>query len=155
MVKLKHILSVVLILLLGGLFYLMAHYEVDFMKKFIMPPEGMTDEEWNVKFIIWGRYIIISAVAASLIWYAVGWFHKINDWRGFTMMKVLYYLIILLPAIICVWVQYKIPTLDKGMFVVVLFYIVNGLLLYYILTILLSPPSLKYIPPGARNLRRW
>ncbi|MBF0518554.1 MAG: hypothetical protein HQK92_02395 [Nitrospirae bacterium] len=152
----KHFLSIVLIVGVGVCFYIATAYEVDFIRKFVMLSSDVTtDDEFTEVFTRWGKYIVASSVATALIWYIVGWFYKINDWRIISKMKTVWYALFLLPILVVGVALYKAPVIEKGTAWVVIFYITNSLILFYFSTFLLSPPSFKYIPIGACKARRW
>ncbi len=121
----------------------------------MVPRADVTLEAWLESFRWWGTIGIAASLAAGVIWYVMGQFlFKVNDWKDAGKRPV-WVLLSLIPIGASVAAIFFTQQAQNYAWVAYVFYVVNGLLSYYLGTALFSPSSFKYTPVGASKLRRW
>ena len=118
--------------------------------------EGVNMEQWMASFQAWAFVCLGTAGFASLLWYFLAQrIFKINRWEDTAGKRPIWLLLSLLPAIAIVVSCICVERADSDLIVVYLFFIWNGLMPYYLATLLFSPSAFKYTPAGAKQIRFW
>ncbi len=159
----KHVGLICGILVIIGLFFLLVILgEVLIFEAYPpqLPDTGTTEQQqqqwmWIASFESWARVCVAIAGAASLLWYGLAqWTFKIrNEGKG-SEKRVVWGLLFLFPIVAGIVSCILVDRAEK-MWIAYLFFILNGLIPYYLATLLFSPASFKYIPWGAKQIRRW
>ena len=126
----------------------------------VNPPqlrEGTTIEQWKVGFQRWAYVCAGVSGAVSLLWYILAqWHFKINKWKDTEsnrwMWFLFWFLCLTLPIIFIV-ARVGVEEVESSPIWVYVFFVVNGLLPYYLITLFFSPSAFKYIPIGAKRVR--
>lgn len=153
----KHLVNVVGVLVLAGAFYLLMNFAEVYVLNSgrVIPREDITIEEWIDEFRQWASLVIGAGTVTSLLWYGLGqWGFGVNDWRASNRRPV-WLLLALVPAGAAILSMVVTRQPQEGWFYAPAFYLLNGLLCYYLQTALFSPSSFKYTPLGASRLRVW
>jgi len=152
----QHIVRIAGIVAIVGVFYLLVSTgEYQLLYSSVLPPDGTMIEDWLSEFQKWAIIVIVVSGLTSLFWYIMAQFAfhvdswKESDKRGF------WGVLILAPVIAVIVAVLFTQGPKTGGWLVYLLYGLNGLLCYYLSTVLFSPPSFKYTPWGATKLRRW
>lgn len=123
------------------------------------PPEllqGVKIEQWMASFQAWAFVCLGTAGFTSLLWYFLAQrIFKINRWEDTEGKRPIWLLLFLLPIIAIVVSCFCVERTESSLIVVYLFFILNGLLPYYLATLLFSPSTFKYTPAGAKGVRFW
>jgi hypothetical protein len=153
---LKIIRNLVGITLISVLFYFaLIHLEESFIYSMVVPMAGMTINQWIDKFRHMALIGIGVAWLAALSWYvSAQWFFKVNSFKE-AGKRVVWALHFLFPVIAIVITILLIPKAQEGSYLSYFILFINGILSYYLSTLLFSPSSFKYAPPLARVFRRW
>ena len=118
---------------------------------------GNVDEDkWMGSFQRWALICVGAAGFASLLWYVLAqWIFKINKWED-AGKRLIWILLLFVPIIGIVLSVIFVERAQSGLrFEQWMFFMVNGLLSYYLATSLFSPSSFKYTPVGAKYIRHW
>lgn len=153
----KNIINLVGMALVAFAFFLLLVFveENNILNELVVPQADVTLEEWLESFRRWGTVGIAASLAASLLWYAAGQFlFRVNDWRD-AGKRHIWSLLFLIPVAAAVAGIVFTRQAQEGALIAYVFYVVNGLLSYYLSTVLFSPSSFKYAPVGASKVRRW
>lgn len=152
----KHVLNIVLtIILAAGFWALMLYGETSWLEDKVVPVAGTKLPEWLEYFKWWATAGIFGAlVLSSLLWYALGLFvFRFNKWSP--NYRPIWLLLLIVPLILTVLSCLFTKQTQEGATWAYVFYILNNFLTYYLGTLLFSPPSVMYIPLGAKYVRRW
>ena len=153
----KHLARMVLISIIPfAVFMVMLYGEIDFiLEPRVSPASNMSSQEWLQTFRQLAIYGIIASWIVTIIWYDLGqWFFKVNDWRA-ANRRAVWGLLFLVPVGAFALTSYFTPQAQEGAFWAYLFYFVNNVTIYYLGTVLLSPPAFMYTPLGATVIRHW
>ena len=119
-------------------------------------PEGVKIEQWMASFKTWAFVCVGAAGSASLLWYFLAQrIFKINRWEDTRGKRPIWLLLSLLPTIAIVVSCICVERAESSLIVVYVFFFFNGLLSYYLATLLFSPSAFKYTPAGAKQIRFW
>jgi len=155
----KHIIQIAVIVTVAltiwlGMWFLEAD-QVLSVYNLIFPPAEIKMEDWVAAFKTWGSVALAVSLIAALIWYVLAqWVFKISSWTD-TRKRGVWGILVLLPVAGSVAACFLIERTQQGAVYAYLFLALNGLLCYYIATLLTSPSAFKYTPLGARTLRFW
>ena len=144
-----------IIIITAVFFFLIVRVESYFFDRF--PPQlpaGITMEQWKASFEHWAKIGVYVAGGASLLWYVVAQLLlKVNKSQnaGKRWIWAVFFLFPIGAIVVGIFFVER----AENMFWTNLFFIVNGLLGYYLATLLFSPSSFKYTPLGASQIRRW
>ena len=153
----KHLTCVIGITVIIVIFYLIAFYVEKDMVLYntVVPPANVQLDQWLGSFWLWAIVGIVTAGVASLLWYILAqWVFKIKQWAK-SGRRGIWLLLILLPAVAIILGFVFTKKAQAGAWPAYLFYVLNGLLCYYLATALFSPSSFKYTPWGTSKFRRW
>ena len=153
----KHVVYILGILLITFLFFLLAEFaEPAFFERF--PPQlpaDITMEQWKTSFQHWAKIGVYFAGGASLLWYVFAqWVFKINSPQT-AGKQLAWAFFFVFPIGAIVVGAFSIERAESSLLGPYGFLAMNGLLCYYLATLLFSPSSFKYAPPGASQIRRW
>ena len=109
--------------------------------------------QWISSFQKWAILCVVSAALASLLWYIwAQWVFQINRGKG-AGKRTVWFLLFLVPIIISIVSCIYVAEAKSSLWLANLFFFLNGLLPYYLTTLLFSPLSFKYAPIGAEQIR--
>jgi hypothetical protein len=156
MFRAKHLILIIFILIIFlAFFYGVVPFEDGLLDSLVSTGPAITLDEWREAFRNWATVGIVVALAAALLWFVLGqWFVSLNHWagagkRGLWLALLVVSLLAGAPGAVLT------PTTQEWGRLSVAFYVANNCLLYYLATLLFSPPSYKYTPPGAAAVRFW
>ena len=120
------------------------------------PSEVDNVDQWRASFQKWAFICVGAAGFASLLWYGLAqWGFKINRWKD-TGKRSWWILLFFLPILAIILSVIFVERSQSGLrFEQCFFFLINGLLSYYLATMLCSPSSFKYTPVGAKYFRHW
>ena len=153
----KHVSFILLMIGVAVVFFLIMLYGEDraFLYERVIPAEEVTLDLWMASFRYWATWVIGCALVASLSWYALGqWGFKLNEWEN-AKKRPVWFLLAVLPIIVGIVAVISTPDARAGHYWAYAFYFFNGIMVYYLATVLFSPTSFKYTPPGAAIVRQW
>jgi len=156
MIKKYVVVHFIGILIISAVFYLLANLvEKDLvLKNSVIPPPGVKLPQWLDSFKFWANCSVTASVLAILLWYVIAqWGIKVNHWLA-SGKRVIWGLIFILPIAAAILGFVFTKQAQEGGWYAYLFYILNGLLCYYLATAWFSPLSFKYTPLWADKLRR-
>ncbi|MBF0342595.1 MAG: hypothetical protein HQL06_00030 [Nitrospirae bacterium] len=158
MAKLKQIMSISGILLIGGLFCLLSNVELEYIvNRRITIFESYDLETWEKQFIT-GAYIVCAFAAfISVLWYGLTqWHFKVVDWKSVGKRPLWLFLFFIIPiAAFLFGLVYLKDYVEQGIGWPAGFYAINSMLCYYLSTLFCSPVAFKYTPIGATLVRYW
>ncbi len=140
-----------------GLFFFLVYLELWFLD--LNPPqlkEGLNIEQWKASFQKWAFVCVGAAGFASFLWYGLAqWGFKINRWKD-AGKRSWWICLFFLPILAIILSVIFVERAQSGLrFEQLFFFLINGLLSYYLATMLCSPSSFKFTPVGAKYFRRW
>ncbi|MFL6335835.1 MAG: hypothetical protein ACJ754_21200 [Pyrinomonadaceae bacterium] len=148
-----HIVCIVLVFV--AFFLLMVNIEENYvLTDKVIPPAAVTLEEWLENFNFWGTVGLGASLLAAVLWYVCGQWIKLDDWRS-ANKRPLWAGLAVLAAVGIVIAILRTGRAQEGAALAYGFYTLNGLLSYYLATVMFSPTSFKYTPYGATKIRRW
>ena len=153
----QHAICIVGILFLIFFFILAAYILEPMLLNTFQPslPKDLTIDQWMDSFQTWAYVCVGAAVIAIILWYLFGQtvfktiHEKPNGKRG------LWGLLFLFPACAVALSFYFIEETESEPLLAYLCFVVNGFLLYYLVTLLFSPTSVKFTPLGSMRIRRF
>ena len=155
--KVEHVTYMILMAAVAALVFMLMIFgeEGAFLPNAVAPAVGIPLNAWLSKFRLWSTVIIGAALLASLLWYILGqWIFKVNQGKD-AGKRLVWFCLVLIPLAAIIAGIILTPAAQAGILWAYLFYVLNGLLVYYFATALFSPSAFKYSPPGASKLRRW
>jgi hypothetical protein len=134
---------------------LMIFFEMDWLSNHVYPLAGMRLPEWLESFKQWATLSIVGAGVVSVIWYVLGAFvFNFNDSRK--NYRRVWWGLLFVAVVPLALAGYVFTTeTNEGAGWAYFFYFVNSLLIYFLGTVLFSPPSVMYTPIGAKYVRWW
>lgn len=117
----------------------------------------ITMDAWLGSFENWAKFGISVSLSVALLWYMLGqWGFNLNRWTNANRNKRLIWLVLLAVSLLAaVPADLQTPRVQEWGRLATAFYAVNNLFAYYLVTLLWSPSSVKYMPFGATTLRYW
>jgi hypothetical protein len=156
MFRLKHgglILGMVFIFLL--FFYFAVPAEDQALDSLVTTGPNILLDEWRAAFRLWANLGVFGALLSALLWFFLGqWASSLNHWAKAGKRKIWLALLGVSLLLAAPGVVLTPATQEWGDLAKV-FYVGNNLLVYYLATLLCSPPSYKYTPYGAAAVRYW
>ena len=149
-----HISGILFIIIL---FFFLVYLELWFLD--LNPPQlpdGLNIEEWKASFQRWAFVCVGAASFASLLWYGLAqWGFKINRWED-AGKRSWWIFLFFLPILAIILSVIFVERAQSGLrFEQCVFLVANGLLSYYLATVLFSPLAFKYTPVLAKHIRHW
>jgi len=151
----KHVLSFVGYVSMTLLIYLVLQIEGDQLINLgvTVSPE-MQYEEWMAHFYYWGSGVVFVTASASLLWYIwMQWFYKFDRPSSASPLRIYWTITGFIPFMFAAFAMARTPTVATGGHWVLVFYLVDAVLQFYLTTLFFSPSSAKYVPPLAASLR--
>lgn len=121
----------------------------------IPPPTKLS--EWKDSFEDCARSVALVSGVTGIIWYVLAqWVFKIIQFHS-AGKRGTWALLFVLPVIALVGAVIYLSPAETGigLYLAYLFFALNSVVYYYILTLFISPSSFKYSPVGAGIIRRW
>ncbi len=120
------------------------------------PPQlrtNLTMTQWLESFELWALVCVGAAVAASFLWYGFGQnVFNANSGKSYGK-RGLWGFLFILPVCAVIFSIFLVEEAESSLWLAYLCFVVNGLLPYYVSTVLFSPVSVKYTPIGAEGIR--
>ena len=117
---------------------------------------NVKEDQWLASFQRWAFICVGVAGFASFLWYGLAqWGLKINRWEDAGKRSwwiILFFLPILAIILSVIFVERAKSGLRFEQWI---FFLINGLLSYYLATLWFSPSAFKYTPAGAKYFRHW
>ena len=115
------------------------------------PPQlrtNLTMTQWLESFELWALVCVGAAAAASFLWYGIGQnVFNANSGRSYGK-RGLWGFLFILPMCAVIFSILLIEEAESSLWLAYLCFAVNGLVPYYVATVLFSPVSVKYTPIG-------
>ena len=111
-------------------------------------PTYLEMEQWMESTEL-GAYVrVVAAAAASFLWYGFGQnVFKTNNEKSYGK-RGLWGFLFVLPMCAVIFSIFSVEEAESSLWLVYLCFVVNGLVPYYVATVLFSPVSVKYTPIG-------
>lgn len=152
----QHIICVLGILCFTVLFVFLAYIVEPYIFENYRPPnlpDTLTMEQWMENFEMWALVCVGAAAVASFLWYGIGQnVFKANSEKSYGKRGMWGFLFVL-PACAVIFSILLIEEAESSLWLAYLCFVVNGLLPYYVSTVLFSPVAVKYTPIGAKGIR--
>ena len=152
---LQHVICILGILLIAAFFVFLAVI-VEPLALDAFPPQLPTYleiDQWMESFALWALVCVGAAAAASFLWYGIGQnVFKANGGKSYGKRGIWGFLFIL-PVCAVIFSIFLIEEAESSLWLAYVFFIVNGLLPYYLATLVFSPVAVKYTPIGAKGIR--
>lgn len=153
---LQHVICILGILSLAAFFVFLAVI-VEPLVLDAFPPDLPTHlenlDQWMESFELWALVCVGAAVAASFLWYGFGQnVFNANSGKSYGK-RGLWGFLFVLPMCAVIFSIFLIEEAESSLWLAYLCFVVNGLLPYYVSTVLFSPVSVKYTPIGAEGIR--
>lgn len=97
--------------------------------------------------------IFIVCISATIIWCALAATTRFTDGRSTGTWTLIWWLLGLLPLLSIGVTVFFINKSEEAQFSLMVFFLLDALLLYWLTTVTSSPEAVKYIPPGAFFVR--
>lgn len=148
--------NIVCIIVITVLFaFAVIYVEIPILETY--PPQLSDDNpigQWISSFQEWAILCVVSAGLASLLWYILAqWVFTIKNGGEGAGKRIVWVLLFLAPIIIIIVSCIYVEEAKSSLWLAYLLFALNGLLPYYLTTLLFSPSSFKYAPFGAKLLR--
>ncbi|MBK8809279.1 MAG: hypothetical protein IPN69_00905 [Acidobacteria bacterium] len=144
------------IILAVPVFFLLIPFESYFLETSFDVLTQIDQSQWIAQFRDVGIYCLLISLFFTFIWLIAGYFqYRITNWRsagGRTLWWVLFGLLVFVVFIFGYFMNFA--TDDAGNYIAALFYGINAVFVYWLATVLQSPATLKFAPPGAKQLRK-
>ena len=122
------------------------------------PPQlsgNLTIEEWKANFQFWALVCVVTAGATSFLWYGFAQrVFKTNNEKSYGK-RGMWGFLFLLPVVAVIASVLFIKQTESSLWLAYLCFVGNGLIPYYLATVLFSPVAVKYTPIGAKKIRFW
>ncbi len=117
--------------------------------------ENVTMGQWRSSFQTWAVICVGAAGAGSFLWYGFAQrVFKTNNEKSYGK-RGMWGFLFLFPAVAVIASVLFIQQTKSSLWLAYLFFLVNGLLPYYLSTVLFSPLVVKYTPVGSQRIRFW
>jgi len=115
--------------------------------------DGQPSALWRQEVSAWSRYVVLVALAVTLLWYGYGVSQRIGQWSGVNH-RLAWNLCLLATVCMVAYAGFSLTTVAQGVEVVWGVYAFHGCGLYYVASVLASPTRWKYTPPLAVYFRK-
>jgi hypothetical protein len=133
---------------------LMMYGQSELLADKVVPVAGTKLPEWLENFQRLSTGGISGSLASGLAWYALGERGlKFNSWNK--NFRPIWIGLLLVPVVLSGINWWFTKPANEGSNWAHVFYFLNNCLTFYLGTVLFSPPSVMYTPPGAEYVRRW
>lgn len=147
---LQHVICILGILLIAAFFVFLAVIVEPLVLDAFPPqlPTYLEMDQWMESFELWALVCVVAAIAAGFLWYVFGQnVFNANGGKSYGKRGIWGFLFIL-PMCAVVFSILLIEEAESSLWLAYLCFVVNGLLPYYVSTVLFSPVSVKYTPIG-------
>jgi len=120
----------------------------------VLPIPGIKQPVWLENFISVGIMCLLFSLGCTALWLVAGFFfYRIIDWKkaGGRQFWVGLFVIMLLVIIVAGYFL-NLQTQDAGRYIASFFYAINGLIIYWLTSLLQSPSNVKFAPFGSIQL---
>ena len=151
----QHVICILGILLIAALFVFLVIIVEPLVLDAFPPqlPTYLEMDQWMESFGLWALVCVGASAAASFLWYWIGQnVFKANSEKSYGK-RGLWGLLFILPICAVIVSILFIEEAESSLWLAYLCFGVNGLLPYYLATVLFSPVSVKYTPIGAEQIR--
>ena len=136
-------------------YFALIHLEESLVYNMVIPMAGMNTEQWVSAFRKLAVIGIGVAWISAILWYVTAqWSIKVNKFSE-AGKRAIWSLFFLFPVLTIVVIILLLPQAQEGSYISYFLQFLNGILSYYLGTLLFSPSSFKYTPPLAKVFRRW
>ena len=152
---LQHIICIFGILFITIFFLFIVIIVEPLMLEAIPPqlPIDLTMDEWMDSFQLWTCVCVGAATVTNILWYILGQnVFKADNGKSYGK-RGLWGFLFVLPMCAVIFSIFFIEEAESSLWLAYLCFVVNGLLPYYLATVLFSPVSVKYTPIGAEQIR--
>ena len=151
----KYIRDVVGTVLVAAAFWATMMYgQSEVLADKVVPVAGTKLPEWLETFQRLSTLGITGSLASGIGWYALSEKGlKFNSWNK--NYRPLWIALLLIPVVLSGLNWWFTKPATEGANWANFFYFANNCLTFYLGTVLFSPSSVMYTPPGAEYLRRW
>ena len=118
-------------------------------------PVELTMDQWLSSFQMWAYVCVGAAMIASLLWYLLAQNVFKTNYEKPSGKRGMWGFLFVLPAIAIIFSILFIDQAESSLWLAYLCFVVNGLVPYYLATVLFSPTSVKYTPIGSMQIRFW
>lgn len=153
--NIRHAAFLVGIVVIGIAFGVAVRYLFSpWLTDLVVPASGPI-ERWIAGFEELATGLVIASTILAILWYALAaWVFRVEAWRG-GYKRFVWALLLGVGAAAALFVGFITPPFERGGPSIYAAYLVLGVALYYLATLLFSPANHKYAPLGASTLRRW
>ena len=149
---LQHIICILGILLIAAFFVFLAvivePIVIDAFPPILPKDSTMNLDQWMESFKLSALVCVAAAAVASFLWYGIGQnVFNANGGKSFGK-RGLWGFLFILPACAIIFSILLVEETESSLWLAYLFFAMNGLLPYYLSTVLFSPVSVKYTPIG-------
>ena len=146
----EHVYSILGILCITALFVFLAIIVEPLILE-AFPPQlrtNLTMTWWLESFKLWALVCVGAAAAASFLWYGIG--QNVFDANGGKSYgkRGLWGSLFILPVCAVIFSIFLVEEAESSLWLAYLCFVGNGLLPYYVSTVLFSPVSVKFTPIG-------
>lgn len=122
----------------------------------ITPLAGTTQQEWLQTFTDIGFYMLLIALMSTFFWHIAGYFkYRIIDWTSAGGWRVWFSILVIMTIVIIIFgYWWTDQTQDVGRYFATAVYVFNGVLVFWLSSLILSPSTVKYAPPGTIRLKK-
>ena len=152
----KHLILIVIMFIILFIFlYAIVPLEDGLLDSLVTTGPDILLDDWRAAFRLWANTGIAGAFVSAMLWFFLGqWASGLNHWTNAGKRSIWLWLLVVSLATAAPGVVLTPTTQEWGRLSVV-FYVGNNLFVYYLATLLCSPPSYKYTPYGAAAVRYW
>jgi hypothetical protein len=122
----------------------------------VSPLTGVRQDAWLQNFSDNAFWHLLTALIFTIAWHSIGFgYYRIDNWSkaGGRLMWTGIFVAMLFVIAVISWPSTQ-ATQDAGKLLAVLAYLFNAIFIYYISSVLASPTTVKYAPPGAIPIGR-
>jgi hypothetical protein len=124
------------------------------LSSYLVPLSGMRLAPWVNDFMNAAAHGVWISAAGSAFWFSLArWLFGVLDWRSSGRRTTWTITGLITVTIATVYGFYYVPSAESGGVIAYSFFFANSVLIYYVSTVMGSPPSYKYTPVGARVFR--
>lgn len=154
----KFLILIGIMLIVFALFYFVViPAENQLLDSLVSTGPDITLDAWLGVFQDWAKFGLFIALFMAMLWYTLGqWFFSLNHWTDANRKKRWVWVVLLAISVLAaVPGDLLLPRLQEWGRLATALYVVNNFLVYYLVTLIWSPSSVKYMPLGAAKLRYW
>jgi hypothetical protein len=147
MVKAKH---GILILGIGSItaafFFIVVPAQDELLDRFVTTGPDILLDDWRAVFRLWALFGVVVAGLAAVTWFVLGqWGFRLNHWKKAGRRNWWGWLLFISVCAAAPGV-FLTPAAQEWGRLSIVFYVIDNFFVYYLSTLLFSPPSFKYTP---------